>query len=216
MWGRKPLASPPRRDSIIVYVVLSFVSLLLLSKFCSLLYFAGYKAGSENAASEAVGFDSSRHVATSISSWSDLSKNSAEAPEKRWAEVWTTHAEVLRNVTRLKALLDSQRRLLKPGAEKENQNIAGVQLLLSQSLLEVQSATRVEEIQAWIKRELTKNLERAFKELQYPEDCARARKLVCELDKGCGFGCQVHHVVHCFANAVALNRTMLLKVRKVV
>lgn len=28
--------------------------------------------------------------------------------------------------------------------------------------------------------------------LQNPSDCSKARKLVCSLNKGCGFGCQVN------------------------
>lgn len=49
--------------------------------------------------------------------------------------------------------------------------------------------------------------------LQHPHDCSSARKLVCSLNAvGCGFGCQVHHAVHCLAHAVALNRTLILKV----
>ncbi|GAQ88661.1 alpha 1,6-fucosyltransferase [Klebsormidium nitens] len=210
MWGRKQLASIPRRDGIIVYLALVVVSLLLLSKFCSFLYFAGFKAGAGQAGSEIAGSDFASQI--SIPSWSELSDKLAATPDNLWDDIWKKHAGVLRNVTRVKTLLDSQRRLVKPGPEKENQDIAGVQLLLSQSLQEMQAATRVEEIQAWVKREVSENLERVLNELQFPEDCESARKLVCELDKGCGFGCQVHHVVHCFANAVALNRTMLLKV----
>ena len=47
---------------------------------------------------------------------------------------------------------------------------------------------------------------------QFPANCSHARKLVCDINKYCGFGCQMHHVLHCLANAVALNRTMILKV----
>jgi glycoprotein 6-alpha-L-fucosyltransferase len=50
----------------------------------------------------------------------------------------------------------------------------------------------------------------ALHDLQHPADCSAARKLLCSLNKDCGFGCQIHHVVHCFAHAVALNRTLVL------
>jgi hypothetical protein len=50
----------------------------------------------------------------------------------------------------------------------------------------------------------------ALHDLQHPPDCSTARKLLCNLNKACGFGCQIHHVVHCFTHAVALNRTMVL------
>ncbi|KAG7258567.1 hypothetical protein CRUP_037430 [Coryphaenoides rupestris] len=26
-----------------------------------------------------------------------------------------------------------------------------------------------------------------------PADCSKARKLVCNINKGCGYGCQLHH-----------------------
>lgn len=48
--------------------------------------------------------------------------------------------------------------------------------------------------------------------LQHPANCSAARKLVCYLNKGCGFGCQIHHAVHCLAHSVALNRTLILVV----
>ncbi|XP_055612862.1 alpha-(1,6)-fucosyltransferase [Uranotaenia lowii] len=47
--------------------------------------------------------------------------------------------------------------------------------------------------------------------LQNPEDCSSARKLVCRLNKGCGYGCQLHHVVYCFIMAYATERTLILK-----
>lgn len=46
--------------------------------------------------------------------------------------------------------------------------------------------------------------------LQNPKDCDLAKKLVCQLNKGCGFGCQIHHVVYCFIVALATDRTLIL------
>jgi hypothetical protein len=51
-------------------------------------------------------------------------------------------------------------------------------------------------------------------DLQHPANCSAARKLYCDLNKGCGFGCQLHHVVHCMTHAVALNRTLIMQVRR--
>ncbi|CAG2102887.1 unnamed protein product [Medioppia subpectinata] len=45
--------------------------------------------------------------------------------------------------------------------------------------------------------------------LQNPSDCENAKKLVCDLNKYCGFGCQIHHLAHCFVAALALNRTLI-------
>lgn len=50
----------------------------------------------------------------------------------------------------------------------------------------------------------------AIDKLQNPKDCDSARKLVCQLNKGCGFGCQIHHVVYCFVVALATDRTLIL------
>lgn len=37
------------------------------------------------------------------------------------------------------------------------------------------------------------------------------RILVCDLDKQCGFGCQLHHAAYCFIVAFAENRTMVFE-----
>uniref|UniRef100_A0A915BEH2 Alpha-(1,6)-fucosyltransferase n=2 Tax=Parascaris univalens TaxID=6257 RepID=A0A915BEH2_PARUN len=46
--------------------------------------------------------------------------------------------------------------------------------------------------------------------LQNPNDCTSARSLICQLNKGCGFGCQLHHVTYCFIVAYGTNRTLIL------
>lgn len=66
--------------------------------------------------------------------------------------------------------------------------------------------------QAWLKSQVTTEVLRAIHTLQHPKDCAAARKLVCDLTVSCGFGCQVHCLVQCLNNAIALNRTLVLKV----
>lgn len=62
-------------------------------------------------------------------------------------------------------------------------------------------------------RDLSDLMQRRLHYLQNPKDCANARKLVCKLNKGCGYGCQLHHVVYCFIVAYATERTMILKSR---
>merc|ERR1719342_649355 len=47
--------------------------------------------------------------------------------------------------------------------------------------------------------------------LQNPTDCNSARKLVCNLNKGCGYGCQIHHAIYCFLVAYGTERTLILK-----
>lgn len=47
--------------------------------------------------------------------------------------------------------------------------------------------------------------------LQNPKDCNSAKKIVCNLNKGCGYGCQVHHVAYCMIVAYATQRTLILE-----
>lgn len=53
-------------------------------------------------------------------------------------------------------------------------------------------------------------LQRRLQYLQNPPDCQTARKLLCNVAKGCGFGCQMHHVAYCFIMAYATQRTLIL------
>ena len=46
--------------------------------------------------------------------------------------------------------------------------------------------------------------------LQNPRDCDSAKKLVCSLNKGCGYGCQMHHIMYCFIIAYSTKRTMII------
>lgn len=66
--------------------------------------------------------------------------------------------------------------------------------------------------QAWLRRGVTGAVLKALHDLQQPSNCNAVKKLYCDLGKSCGFGCQLHHVVHCFTIAVALKRTMVVKV----
>ena len=50
-----------------------------------------------------------------------------------------------------------------------------------------------------------------LKSLQNPSDCRTAQKLVCNLNKECGYGCQIHHVVYCFIVAYGTERTLILR-----
>ena len=46
---------------------------------------------------------------------------------------------------------------------------------------------------------------------QNPKDCSTAKYVVCDLSKGCGFGCQLHHVTYCLIFAYATQRTLVLQ-----
>ena len=58
--------------------------------------------------------------------------------------------------------------------------------------------------------ELTQLMERRINYLQNPPNCTQAKKIVCHLEKTCGFGCQMHHVGYCFIMAYATERTLVL------
>ncbi|XP_053608629.1 alpha-(1,6)-fucosyltransferase [Plodia interpunctella] len=53
-------------------------------------------------------------------------------------------------------------------------------------------------------------IQRRLYYLQNPPDCKEARKVICNLNKGCGFGCQLHHIVYCLIFAYATERTLIL------
>ncbi|KAK9875849.1 hypothetical protein WA026_009636 [Henosepilachna vigintioctopunctata] len=60
-------------------------------------------------------------------------------------------------------------------------------------------------------KNLSDTVQMRFEYLQNPPDCTTARKLVCNLNKGCGYGCQLHHAVYCFMVAYGTQRTLILK-----
>ncbi|CAG9534379.1 unnamed protein product [Cercopithifilaria johnstoni] len=49
-----------------------------------------------------------------------------------------------------------------------------------------------------------------FDRMQNPDDCKAVKILICDLNKRCGFGCQLHHVTYCFIVAYGSNRTLVL------
>jgi len=68
----------------------------------------------------------------------------------------------------------------------------------------------------WKREQMNKlkdRVQNAIHRLQNPVNCETAKKLICQLNKGCGFGCQLHHVVYCLNAALATNRTMILETK---
>ncbi|XP_076274211.1 alpha-(1,6)-fucosyltransferase 8 [Rhynchophorus ferrugineus] len=81
-------------------------------------------------------------------------------------------------------------------------------------LHDITKLAEVDGYEDWRQKEsqdLSDLVQERFKFLQNPEDCDTARKLVCSLNKGCGYGCQLHHVVYCFMVAYGTKRTLILK-----
>ncbi|XP_014253946.1 alpha-(1,6)-fucosyltransferase [Cimex lectularius] len=61
--------------------------------------------------------------------------------------------------------------------------------------------------------ELSDLVQRRISYLQNPTDCDSAKKLICKLNKGCGYGCQLHHAVYCLLVAFGTERTLILQSR---
>ncbi|GFT42609.1 alpha-(1,6)-fucosyltransferase [Trichonephila clavipes] len=60
-------------------------------------------------------------------------------------------------------------------------------------------------------KELSDIVQKRLYQLQNPKDCSSAKKLLCNLNKGCGYGCQIHHAVYCFIVAYGTKRTLILR-----
>ncbi|XP_052864834.1 alpha-(1,6)-fucosyltransferase [Anopheles cruzii] len=81
-------------------------------------------------------------------------------------------------------------------------------------LVDLERARETDGYEAWRHREaaeLSELVQKRLTRLQNPDSCSTARKLICRLNKGCGYGCQLHHVVYCFIMAYATERTLILK-----
>ncbi|XP_052767020.1 alpha-(1,6)-fucosyltransferase-like [Mya arenaria] len=66
----------------------------------------------------------------------------------------------------------------------------------------------------WRKAEaarLTDLVQRRIAFIQNPSNCEKAKKILCNLGKGCGYGCQLHHVTYCLMTAYASQRTLILQ-----
>ena len=59
-------------------------------------------------------------------------------------------------------------------------------------------------------KELSELVQKRIHYLQNPKDCKSAKKLVCQINKGCGYGCQIHHVLYCFLVAFGTRRTLVI------
>ena len=54
-------------------------------------------------------------------------------------------------------------------------------------------------------------MEARLNALQNPsKPCKDVQRVTCNINKGCGYGCEIHHVMHCFHIAYALGRPMFL------
>eukprot|EP00057_Strongylocentrotus_purpuratus_P016641 XP_011671115.1 PREDICTED: alpha-(1,6)-fucosyltransferase [Strongylocentrotus purpuratus] len=80
-------------------------------------------------------------------------------------------------------------------------------------MTDIYNLSRADGFSSWRQKEakeLTKLVQQRLRYLQNPKDCSKAKKIVCNLNKGCGYGCQVHHVAYCMIVAYATERTLIL------
>jgi glycoprotein 6-alpha-L-fucosyltransferase len=110
-------------------------------------------------------------------------------------------------VTKINKLLGSS---LKARLTAMLDNFAEIHRALSNNLDKINNH---EALLAWRKEEeakLSKVVQHRLERLQNPQDCDAAKKLLCDLNKGCGYGCQVHHLLYCFITAYGTKRTLIL------
>lgn len=81
-------------------------------------------------------------------------------------------------------------------------------------LAEFNALSNADDLSTWrqdVSRQLTKKVQTKIEKLQNPRDCATAKKIICDLNKACGFGCQMHHVLYCFVTSYATERTLVIE-----
>lgn len=81
-------------------------------------------------------------------------------------------------------------------------------------LASIRNLTSVDGYQSWREQEheqLSKLMQARLNSLQNPsKPCSTVKRITCNLNKGCGYGCELHHAMHCFHIAYALGRPMHL------
>jgi glycoprotein 6-alpha-L-fucosyltransferase len=110
-------------------------------------------------------------------------------------------------VTKINKLLGSS---LKARLTAMLDNFAEIHRVLSNNLDKINNH---EALSTWRKQEqakLSKLVQNRLRRLQNPQDCDSARTLLCDLNKGCGYGCQMHHLLYCFITAYGTKRTLII------
>ncbi len=81
-------------------------------------------------------------------------------------------------------------------------------------LASIRNITDVDGYQSWRETEhekLSKLMQARINSLQNPsKPCTNVKRVTCNINKGCGYGCEIHHAMHCFHIAYALGRPMIL------
>nr|CAG4638342.1 EOG090X03KK [Cyclestheria hislopi] len=127
-------------------------------------------------------------------------------------EMWFYLSNELKNLKKIfttdkdASLLNTVSEMLINGAEHERAVLNDLEDL---STMEGNEAWRASESHA-----LSELIQKRLHNLQNPKDCSTARKLLCNLNKSCGYGCQIHHAAYCFIVAYGTKRTLILNSKK--
>lgn len=81
-------------------------------------------------------------------------------------------------------------------------------------MAEFNALSNADDLSVWrqdVSKQLTKKVQSKIEKLQNPSDCAKAKKIICDLNKACGFGCQMHHVLYCFITSYSTERTLVIE-----
>ena len=89
-------------------------------------------------------------------------------------------------------------------------NFGNLQRITIKDLDIVRDSSGMKEARLKMHLKLMTKAQRKLEKLQNPNNCVEARRLVCNLNKGCGYGCQMHHLLYCFIIAYTTGRTMII------
>jgi len=98
----------------------------------------------------------------------------------------------------------------KPGFQNMLEKFGEIQRITETNFEEFTTMDGQQGIRDKTAETLSEQIQKRLHKLQNPENCDTARKLVCSLTKGCGYGCQMHHVLYCFMAAYATKRTLVI------
>ena len=111
-------------------------------------------------------------------------------------------------VTKINKLIGSS---LKERLTAMLDNFADIHRALSNNLDKINNHDALSTWRQQEQAKLGKLVQNRLRRLQNPKDCGSARKLLCNLNKGCGYGCQVHHLLYCFITAYGTKRTLIIE-----
>lgn len=140
---------------------------------------------------------------------------SSNAPSKFFED---TRRKLFADIKDLKYFLNSQ---LKKSEIVKDQDTMYVDIFkksvndrIDLALVELYNLSISDNLGDWRQAEskqLSAKIKQKFHKLQNPVDCLSARKLICDLNKACGYGCQIHHLMYCFIIAYFTDRTLILE-----